>query len=224
MTKLQNRLFELKDEKYADFIATLTPALQRERFIGVRVPQLRSLASEFEKSGEYESFIHSLPHSYYEENLLHSILLGRIKDYDTTVKLVEEFLPYIDNWAVCDTLRPKVFAKYKSRLYPLVLKWIESEKTYTCRFGLDMLMTYFLDDAFAPEQLEIPTKVESEEYYVRMMIAWYYATALAKQWNATIPYIENRRLPDWTHKKTIQKACESRRITPEQKEYLKKYR
>ena len=220
-TQLQKKLFEISDEKYREFISKLAPTVPKDNFIGVKVPKLRKMAPAFEKGEEYESFICNLPHRYYEENLFHSVLIVRVKNYEKAVELTEEFLPYVDNWAVCDTLRPRVFAKHKNELYPLVLKWIASKKTYTCRFGLDMLMTHYLDDEFKPEQLEIPINVESEEYYVRMMIAWYYATALAKQWDATIPYIEKHRLPDWTHKKTIQKACESYRITPEQKKYLK---
>lgn len=221
MTELQEKLFALADSAYADFQAKLTPTIPRERFIGVRLPALRQFAKEFAQTDECEAFLAQLPHEYYDENLLHSVLLQSRKDYVTCLGLVEKFLPYVDNWAVCDTLRPKSFAKHRVELLPKVKEWIASPETYTCRFGIDMLMTYYLDTDFAPEYLALPAAVESEEYYVRMMVAWYYATALAKQWDAAIPYIEQRKLPAWTHKKTIQKACESFRITAEQKAYLR---
>ena len=224
MTPIQEKLFALRDEKYAAFQAGLTPTLAPESFIGVRVPELRRLAGELAKSAECEAFLRDLPHRYYDENLLHSILLERCRDFDETLVRVEEFLPYVDNWAVCDTLRPKVFARHREALLPHVQRWIASAETYTCRFGIDMLMTHYLDEDFREEYLAWPAAVPSEEYYVRMMVAWYYATALAKQWEVTAPYIEQHRLPDWTHRKTIQKACESYRITPGQKAYLKRYR
>lgn len=224
MTPIQEKLFALRDEKYAAFQAGLTPTLAPESFIGVRVPELRRLAGELAKSAECEAFLRDLPHRYYDENLLHSILLERCRDFDETLARVEEFLPYVDNWAVCDTLRPKVFACHREALLPYVQRWIASAETYTCRFGIDMLMTHYLDEDFREEYLAWPAAVRSEEYYVRMMVAWYYATALAKQWEATVPYIEQHCLPDWTHRKAIQKACESYRITPGQKAYLKRYR
>ena len=221
MTQLQNRLFELSDAEYAAFQSKLTPNIAPDKFIGVRVPALREFAKEFSKSPECAKFLNTLPHEYYDENLLHSILLEKVKDYKGCMELVENFLPYVDNWAVCDTLRPKVFAKHRAELLPKLREWIASDKTYTCRFGIDMLMTHYLDDAFLPEYPELVAAVRSDEYYVRMMAAWYFATALAKQWDAVIPYIENRRLDKWTHNKAIQKAIESYRITPEQKIYLK---
>ena len=224
MTPIQEKLFALRDEKYAAFQAGLTPTLAPEAFIGVRVPELRKLAKELAKSVECEAFLCGLPHRYYDENLLHSILLEQGRDFDETLRRVEAFLPYVDNWAVCDTLHPGVFARHREELLPHVRQWIASPETYTCRFGIDMLMTHYLDGDFREEYLSWPAAVQSEEYYVRMMAAWYYATALAKQWEAAVPYIEQHRLPEWTHRKTIQKACESYRITPEQKAYLKRYR
>lgn len=224
MTEIQKRLFELSDSEYAAFQAKLAPNIAAESCMGVRVPALRKFAAEFSRTPECTEFLNSLPHEYYDENLLHSILLEKWKDYDDCLEKVERFLPYVDNWAVCDTLRPKIFAKHKAELMEKVKKWIASEKTYTCRFGVDMLMTHYLDDVFQPEYLELPVQVTSEEYYVRMMIAWYYATALVKQWESTIPYLEQKRLSVWSHNKTIQKAIESYRITDEQKIYLKTLR
>ena len=224
MTEIQKKLFELSDSSYAAFQAKLAPNIAAESCMGVRVPVLRQFAAEFSRTPECEAFLDSLPHEYYDENLLHSVLLEKRKDYGDCMEKVERFLPYVDNWAVCDTLRPKVFAKHKAELIEKVKEWIASDHTYTCRFGVDMLMTHYLDDSFRPEYLELPAAVKSEEYYVRMMVAWYYATALAKQWESTIPYLEQKRLPQWTHNKTIQKAIESYRITPEQKTYLKTLR
>ena len=169
-------------------------------------------------------FLKQLPHTYYDENILHALLVAEIKDYEACVKEVERFLPYVDNWAVCDIFSPKVFRKNKDKLIDKIREWTASDHPYTCRFGMEMLMPHFLDEDFRVEYLEIPAAVHSEEYYVNMMIAWYLATALAKQWEATIPYIEERRLPEWVHRKTIQKAVESYRITPEQKAYLKSFR
>lgn len=221
MNSIKEELKKLSDPKYAEFQAKLTPTVPKEYFIGVRVPELRKYASKVIASGDYQKFLAELPHEYYDENLLHSILLETSKDYNKCLKDVETFLPYIDNWAVCDTLRPKIFSKHKNELLPVIIKWMSSKDTYTCRFGVDMLMTHYLDKDFKKEYLEYPSKIVSSEYYVNMMIAWFYATALAKQWESTIPYIENHVLPDWVHAKTIQKAVESRRLTDKQKEYLR---
>lgn len=221
MTQLKEKLFALSDKEYAAFQSKLTPTVDAEKFIGVRVPVLREFAKEFSKQAECAEFLDTLPHEYYDENLLHSVILEKVKRYDECLALVEAFLPYVDNWAVCDTLRPKVFAKHKEELLPKIKEWIASDKTYTCRFGIDMLMTHYLDAAFRPEYPALVTAVHSEEYYVRMMAAWYFATALAKQWDTVIPYIENRQLDRWTHNKAIQKAIESYRITPERKDYLR---
>jgi len=224
MTNIQKQLFEISDKEYAEFSAKLTPNLSADKFIGVRVPKLREFAKSFAKAPECEEFLNTLPHEYYDENLLHSILLENSKNFETCMENVEDFLPYVDNWAVCDTLRPKTFAKHKAEVLDNIKTWIKSEHTYTCRFGIDMLMTHFLDGDFKPEYLEYPASVISSEYYVNMMIAWYFATALAKQWDVTVAYIEQYRLPAWVHNKTIQKACESFRITAEQKTYLKGFK
>ena len=214
-------LFSLQDVSYGDFQAKLTPGIPRELFIGVRVPEVRKLAKKFIKEPESVQFMHILPHKYYDENMLHGILISEMKDYDECISAVDSFLPYVDNWAVCDIMSPKVFRKNKSALLEKIKEWSASEKTYTCRFGIEMLMTYFLDDDFKPEYLDIPGSVHSDEYYVKMMVAWFFATALAKQWDTAVKYIEDYRLDSWVHNKTIQKARESYRITPEQKEYLK---
>lgn len=222
MTFLQQRLFKMRDEKYAAFQAKLTPGIPSESFIGIRVPILRAFAKEFIKEPEHEAFLKHLPHNYYDENMLHALILSLLKDYDKCIEMTDAFLPYVDNWAVCDIMSPKVFAKHKEDLLQKINTWSKSSHTYTCRFGLEMLMTHFLDKDFKPEYLEIPAIVKNEEsYYVNMMIAWFFATALAKQWDASLPYLTNNRLSTWCHNKTIQKACESFRITPEQKAFLR---
>lgn len=225
MNELQQNLFGMRDAAYAAFIAKLTPGFPPSHFIGVRVPLLRNFARSFAKEeAASQSFLSHLPHSYYEEDMLHGMLISLVKDYDRCLDLIDRFLPYVDNWAVCDTLSPKVFAKHKAQLLENILRWSSSSHTYTCRFGLRMLMTHFLDDSFSADFLEIPAAIRSEEYYVKMMVAWFFATALAKQWEATLPYLENRQLDPWTHRKTIQKAIESYRIPPERKDYLRTLR
>ena len=219
--KAQELLFQLQDKSYRDFHSKLIPTIPVETIIGVRIPAIRKLAKEYGKDPGSVEFLKQLPHTYYDENILHALLVAEIKDYEVCVKEVERFLPYVDNWAVCDIFSPKVFRKNKDKLIDKIREWTASDHPYTCRFGMEMLMTHFLDEDFRVEYLEIPATVHSEEYYVNMMIAWFYATALAKQWDATIGYIEDQRLDTWTHNKTIQKARESYRITPEQKEYLK---
>lgn len=218
---IQKELFALRDISYGDFHAKLVPNIPRELLIGVRVPEARKLAKRLAKEPEASEFLKDLPHKYYDENILHALLISEMRDYDACIVAIDEFLSYIDNWAVCDILSPKIFKEHKTSLLEKIKEWSASDKTYTCRFGLEMLMSYFLDNDFKPDYLEITTSVHSEEYYVRMMIAWFFATALAKQWDATIKYIEDNRLDTWTHNKAIQKAKESRRITPKQKEYLK---
>lgn len=218
---IQKELFKLQNKKYAEFQAKLTPTVAREKFIGVRVPDVRKLAKAIYKDGAYEDFLKQLPHEYYDEDMLHGLILSEIKGYEVCVAAVDEFLPYVNNWAVCDIMSPKVFRKHKTELIEKIKEWAASKETYTCRFGMEMLMSHFLDEDFKAEYLKIPASVRSEEYYVNMMTAWFFATALAKQWDATIPYIENNKLDVWTHNKTIQKARESYRITDEQKEYLK---
>ena len=225
MNELQQHLFGMRDAAYAAFIAKLTPGFPPSHFIGVRVPLLRTIARSFAKEeAASQSFLSHLPHSYYEEDMLHGMLISLVKDYDRCLDLTDRFLPYVDNWAVCDTLSPKVFAKHKAQLLENILRWSSSSHTYTCRFGLRMLMTHFLDDSFSADFLAIPAAIRSEEYYVKMMVAWFFATALAKQWEATLPYLENRQLDPWTHRKTIQKAIESYRIPPERKDYLRTLR
>ena len=219
--KAQELLFQLQDKGYRDFQSKLIPTIPVETIIGVRIPAIRKLAKEYGKDPESVEFLKQLPHTYYDENILHALLVAEIKDYEVCVKEVEHFLPYVDNWAVCDIFSPKVFRKNKDKLIDKIREWTASGQPYTCRFGMEMLMTHFLDEDFRVEYLEIPAAVHSEEYYVNMMIAWFYATALAKQWDVAVGYIEKKWLDPWTHNKTIQKARESYRITREQKEYLK---
>ena len=218
---IKEELFAIQDTSYGDFQSNLIPNIPRELFIGVRVPEARKLTKRIAKEPEVSKFLRDLPHKYYDENILHALLISEIKDYDACIEEIDKFLPYVDNWAVCDIMSPKIFNKNKTALLEKIKEWSGSEKTYTCRFGIKMLMSYFLDDDFRSEYLEIPASVHREEYYVRMMIAWFFATALAKQWDATIQYMEDNRLDTWTHNKTIQKARESKRITLKQKEYLK---
>lgn len=218
---IRERLFELQDEKNAEFSAKLTPTVPREKFIGVRVPNARKLAKTIYKEGRYEDFLNELPHEYFDEDMLHGLILSEYKDFDLCMEKLDEFLPYVNNWAVCDIMSPKIFKKYKEKTLVKIKEWVKSEDTYTCRFGIGTLMAFYLDGDFKPEFHEIVSEIRSDEYYINMMIAWYFATALAKQWDATVPYIENNRLDDWTHNKTIQKARESLRVTPEHKEYLK---
>lgn len=224
LTELQEKLFELQDIKYRDFHSKLMPGIKKETIIGIRVPVLRKFAKEFAKTPEAELFLQQLPHRFYEENNLHMMLITGIKDYSKCMKEIQRFLPYIDNWATCDFPEPKCFRKNKEAVLAKIRGWLESSETYTIRYGIGMLMRLFLDEDFSPEYLKIVADVQSQEYYVNMMIAWYFATALAKQWEETVPYMEEHRLPEWVHKKTIQKAVESYRITPEQKEYLKRFR
>ena len=218
---IQERLFALQDKEYAAFQAKLTPTISPEKFIGVRVPQVRILAKAFIKEPEHEHFVQQLPHQYYDEDMLHGVLLSEMKDYSKCVAAVDRFLPYVDNWAVCDIMSPKVFKKHKVELLPKIREWAASNHTYTCRFGVEMLMSHFLDEDFNPEYLEIPVAVTSNEYYVKMMVAWYVATALAKQWDTALLLLTAGKLDDWTHNKSIQKAIESYRITDEQKAYLR---
>ncbi len=221
MTHLQEELFELQDIKYRDFNSSLIPGIEKETVIGVRIPVLRKFAKEYAKSGETEQFMRELPHKYYEENNLHMMLIAQIKDYDKCISETEKFLPHIDNWATCDSPLPKCFDKNKEDVLGRAKNWIATDATYVKRYGMGVMMRLFLDEDFKEEYIQLVAGVKSEEYYVNMMIAWYMATALAKQWDAAIPYIQERRLSEWVHRKSIQKAVESYRITPEQKEYLK---
>ena len=224
LTRLQQQLFVLQDEEYRDFHSKLMPNIPKEDVIGIRVPVLRKFAKEFAKSDEKEKFLKELPHRYYEENNLHMMLLVEMKDYDGCMQEMERFLPYINNWATCDFPAPKCFEKHKKDVLEYIKIWIKSSQTYTVRYAIGMLMRLFLEDDFSAEYPQMVAEVSSEEYYINMMIAWYFATALAKQWDAVISYIEQRKLSPWVHRKTIQKAVESYRITPGQKEYLKSFR
>ena len=224
MKEIQQQLFELQDMAYKDFHSKLIPDIDSNNVIGIRVPVLRKYAKSIIGTELADRFIEDLPHRYYEENNLHMMLITGIKDYDRCLTEIERFLPYIDNWATCDFPAPKCFENHKEELLPVIKRWIASSETYTIRYGIGILMRLYLDADFDPEYLELVAGVKSDEYYVNMMIAWYMATALAKQWEAVIPYIEERRMSDWVHRKTIQKAVESYRITDEQKKYLKGYR
>lgn len=222
MTTIQTRLFALQDPAYRAFHSALMPTIDKNTIIGVRIPALRALAKELR--GSAGDFLTSLPHEYYEENNLHGFLIADIRDFTACVEAVEAFLPFVDNWATCDSLRPKCFARHKPELLLHIRRWLAAEHPYTLRFGMEMLMVHFLEGDFAPEYPQWVAAVESEEYYVNMMMAWYFATALAKQWDAVIGYLEENRLPLWVHNKTIQKAVESFRITAEQKAYLRTLR
>ncbi len=221
---IREKLFSLADPKYRAFHANLVPTIDPELIIGVRMPALRALAKELHGTEEEAAFLNSLPHTFYDENTLHGILLSMIKDPDACIDGLDAFLPYVDNWATCDVISPKAFKKHPPRLLLKIREWLDSGRTYTIRFGMEMLMSFYLDDAFSPEYPEWVAAVRSEEYYVRMMAAWYFATALAKQPDAVLPYITERRLDPDTHNKTIRKACESFRIPPEMKDLLKQYR
>lgn len=226
MTKdeIRNRLFSLADEDYKAFHSKLIPTVNSDKIIGVRTPALRSFANEVYKSGDFQSFLCDLPHKYYDEDNLHAFLIEKIKDFNECIKLTNEFLPYMDNWATCDMFSPKTFKKEKAKLYGQALQWIKSDKTYVVRYGIGCLMKYYLDDDFSLEHLKIVCEIKSDEYYINMMIAWYFATALAKQYDSTIVYIVDRRLPIWIHNKTIQKAIESSRISGDRKAYLRTLR
>lgn len=218
------RLSELSDPTYRDFHAGLIPNISPETILGVRVPALRKLARELRGSAEAQEFMTALPHEYYDENCLHGLLINDIKDFGATVSALDAFLPYVDNWAVCDLISPRSFKSRPPELAAHVHRWLDSSHSYTVRFGIGVLMSFYLDEGFAPAQLEAVAERCCEEYYVNMMVAWYFATALAKQPEAALPYIENRRLSRWTHNKAIQKSIESRRIPDETKAYLKTLR
>ena len=218
---IQKELFSLQDEKYRDFQAKLMPTIAPEKMIGVRTPELRKLAKKLAKEPDIDLFLDTLPHDYFDENQLHAFIISEMKDYDKCLERLNAFLPYVDNWATCDQMSPKIFKKHKMELVQQIEEWIESDYTYTVRFAIGMLMEHFLDDEFDIVYTDMVADVHSEEYYINMMIAWYFATALAKQYDAIVPYLLEQRLDTWTHNKTIQKAVESYRITPEQKKYLK---
>lgn len=223
METITKRILELQDMEYREFTARLIPNISKERIVGVRTPQFRKLAKEIVKEGKGDVVLASLPHYYFDENNLHSFVIAELKDYDRTIEELDRFLPYVDNWATCDSMKPKAFNRKSchDRLLSDIRRWINSEHPFTIRFAISMLMTHFLDNDFREEYLDWVAAVENDHYYVRMMVAWYFATALAKQYDATLPYLMARRLKKWTHNKAIQKAIESLRITPEQKQLLR---
>lgn len=218
------QLLKVKDDKYKEFQAKLVPNIDPDIILGVKTPEMRQIAKEVFNSKEKEAFLKDLPHKYYEENLVHFFIISMIKDFDECIREVETFLPYVDCWPVSDQATPRSFKKNHEKLLPYIKKWIKSKHLYTSRFGIRMLMNEFLGDEFKDEYAKLVASVKSDEYYLKMMVAWYFATALAKNYDETIKYIEERKLDDWVLKKTIQKAVESYRVTDEHKEYLKSFR
>ena len=221
LEQIREELFRLQDKKYRDFQIKLIPTVEPETVIGVRTPELRKYAKQLLGSKDISAFLNALPHIFFDENQLHAFIISEMKDFDECLGYVKHFLPYVDNWATCDQMSPKVFKKHRQELINPVLGWIKSSDTYTVRFAVGMLMQHYLDESFELKYPKIVADIRSDEYYVNMMIAWYFATALAKQYESVIPFLKNRQLDAWTHNKAIQKAVESYRITPEQKEYLK---
>ncbi len=217
---LKDKLMKVKDDKYKEFQAKLVPNIPSDNIIGIRTPEMRKIAKEVYESKERDSFLNDLPHVYYEENLIHFFVISMIKDFNECIKRVEEFLPFVDCWPVSDQATPKSFRKNHDKLLPYINKWIKSKHVYTARFGIRMLMNEYLDDDFKKEYLDLVASVKGEDYYLKMMVAWYFATALAKRYDETIPYFEKHVLSEWTHKKAIQKAIESYRVTDEHKKYL----
>ncbi len=221
MNRIINDLFKLKDQKYCDFQTKLFPTLNANMIIGVRTPELKRYAKKMLTDNSYLTFLEDLPHNYFDENQLHAFIISEFKDYDKCILFVNNFLPFIDNWATCDQLLPKVFKTNHDKLIKQVKLWLKSREPYTIRFGIGVLMRHFLDNDFKIEYLELVCNIKSEEYYVNMMRAWYFATALVKQYEASIVFLERHKLDTWTHNKAIQKAIESFRITDNQKQYLK---
>ncbi len=219
--EIREELFKLQDIKYRDFQGKLISTVAPDTVIGVRTPELRKYAKELLKREDIADFLNDLPHKYFDENQLHAFIISGMKDYDACVNEVQRFLPFVDNWATCDQMSPKVFKKHKKDLLEEINNWLDSGETYIIRFAVGMLMEHFLDEDFDKSYPEMVSKIRSDEYYVNMMTAWYFATALAKQYESILPYIEDKKLDVWTHNKAIQKSVESYRITPEQKEYLK---
>lgn len=221
INEIRNELFKNQDEKYRDFQAKLLPTIDSRTVIGVRTPVLRALAKRIYKENDFYEFMNDLPHKYFDENQLHAFLICEIKNFDTCLEELNKFLPFVDNWATCDQMSPKIFKKHKAELLNQIKSWLSSKKTYTVRFAVGMLMQHFLDEDFDLEYPNMVSSIRFDEYYVRMMIAWYFATALAKQYDATIPFLENRILEKSSHNKAIQKALESYRVPPERKAYLR---
>ena len=222
--EIRKELFGLQDSKYRDFQSKLIPDIGPETMIGVRTPQLRKLAADLGKREDIGVFLDDLPHRYFDENQLHAFIISGIRDFGKCISEVERFLPYVDNWATCDQMSPKVFRKHRPELLEHIRVWIRTNRTYTVRFATGMLMEHFLEEDFEPEYPDMVSQIRSDEYYVNMMTAWYFATALAKQYDRILPYLQENRLDPWTHNRTIQKAVESYRITPEQKTYLRSLR
>lgn len=218
---IKENLFKMQDLGYREFHSRLMPDIPKEKIIGVRVPMLRDFSKKLYKSGEYFEFLSRLPHKYYEENNLHAFIIEQIKDFDEAISYANAFLPYVDNWATCDCFRPKVFAKNKDKLLGEIRIWLKSDKTYTVRYAIGMLMIHFLGDNFKKEYMRYVLDIKSDEYYINMMRAWYFATAFDKQKEITISVLENKLLDEWTHNKAIQKICESRITTPNEREYVK---
>ena len=219
--EIRKELFENQDEKYRQMQVKIIPSVSAQSIIGVRTPKLREMAKKYKKAENIDDFLEELPHKYFDENQLHAFILSESKDYEKCMAQTNVFLPYVDNWATCDQMSPKIFKKHKEDLLKNIKKWIKSKETYTIRFGVGMLMEHFLNEDFNLSYPEMVASLRSEEYYVNMIIAWYFATALAKQYDAVLPFIEGKKLDVWTHNKAIQKSVESYRITPTQKEYLK---
>jgi 3-methyladenine DNA glycosylase AlkD len=217
---IQQELWKLQDKVYQEFSSKLIPNIAPEKIIGVRTPALRQLAKEILVAGRADVFLKDLPHTYHEENQLHAFILSAMKDYEPCMAYLEKFLPYVDNWATCDQMSPKVFKKHRSELLLQIRKWLKAEDTYTVRYAIGMLMVHFLDEDFDCSYLDLVAQIRSEEYYINMMIAWYFATALAKQYEEALPVNENKQLAPWTHNKAIQKACESRRGSAAHEEHL----
>lgn len=221
MKEITDKLMKLKDVKYQEFQSKLVPNIDKNKILGIKTPDLRMLAKEIASSDMKEEFLKELPHQYYDEDLIHFFVISLEKDFNKTIEYVETFLPYVNCWPVSDQATPKAFNKHHQELLPYIKKWIASSHVYTARFGMRILMNEFLDDDFKEEYLELVASKKGEDYYLKMMVAWYFATALCKQYDASIKYIEEHRLDDWVHKKTIQKAIDSFRVTEEHKEYLR---
>ncbi len=219
--EIKKKLHELQDKQYRDFQAKLIPTVDPGRVIGVRTPELRKYAKELVKRPDIGGFLSDLPHKFFDEDQLHAFIVSEMKDYEACIEEISIFLPYVNNWATCDQMSPKVFKKHKKELLIEIKRWLSSEEAYTVRFATGMLMEHFLDDDFDPAYPKMVAKIRSDEYYINMMTAWYFATALAKQYDAVIPFIEGKKLDTWTHNKAIQKSIESNRISPERKVYLK---
>lgn len=222
--RVAHELFARRDATYAAFQSKLMPTVASALVIGVRMPQVRALAKTLERAGKAGEYMHTLPHTYYDENMLHAVLLSHCTNFAECITLLDEFLSYVDNWAVCDALSPQVFAAHTNALMPHITRWLTTNAVYTQRFALKMLMTHYLDERFCTKYLDIPAHIHTNEYYVAMMIAWFYATALAKQWEDTAAFLRKNTLDDFVHNKTIQKACESRRLSAEQKAYVRTLR